>query len=105
MVNKQQTIASAVQIAPYNRSNKQHDVMWKMQQQMDNVANEVKKAAAVMDQATRKMLNCRQLQRNPKFKAEWNISAANEFGLANGIGGRIKGTKTIKFELSPQQVI
>ena len=46
----------------------------------------------------RNMLNYRQLQRNPKYKAEWNISAANEFGqLANGVGGRVEDTKTIKF--------
>ena len=44
------------------------------------------------------MLNYRQLIRNPKYKKQWNVSAANEFGrLANGVGGRIKGTNTIKF--------
>ena len=49
----------------------------------------------VMD-AEGKMLNYRQLIRNPKYKKQWNVSAANEFGrLANGVGGRIKGTNTI----------
>ena len=55
-------------------------------------------AMAVMDKASGKLLNYRQLMRDPKYKKEWNISAANEFGrLADGVGGRVKGTKTIKF--------
>ena len=65
---------------------------------MDKIANEIERAMAVMDQATGKMLNYRQLRRDPKYKAKWNISAANKFEcLANGVRGRIKGTKTIKF--------
>ena len=36
--------------------------------------------------------------RDPKHKKRWSVSSANEFGrLANGVGGRIKGTNTIKF--------
>ena len=32
------------------------------------------------------------------YKKDWQLSSANEFGcLANGVGGRIKGTNTIKF--------
>ena len=72
--------------------------MHNMQQKMDFVVNEVEKAMAVMDQATGKLLNYRQLRRDPKYKAEWNISASNEFRqLTNGVGGRTKGSKTIKF--------
>ena len=53
---------------------------------------------AVMDADSGKMLNYRQLMRNPKYKKQWSVSSANEFGrLANGVGGRIKGTNTIKF--------
>ena len=53
---------------------------------------------AVMDAVTGKMLNYRQLMKNPKYRKEWSILSANEFGrLANGVGGRIKGTNTIKF--------
>ena len=64
---------------------------------MAKLENEVHHAMAVMD-AEGKMLNYRQLIRNPKYKKQWNVSAANEFGrLANGVGGRIKGTNTIKF--------
>eukprot|EP00804_Cyclotella_cryptica_P023552 CCRYP_018913-RA/>CCRYP_018913-RA protein AED:0.17 eAED:0.19 QI:0/0/0/1/0.25/0/5/0/1080 len=35
---------------------------------------------------------------HPRFKEAWSISAANEFGrLAQGVGGRVKGTDTIRF--------
>ena len=55
-------------------------------------------AMAVMDASTGKMLNYRQLRRDPKYKIQWDKSEANEFGrLANGVGSRIKGTNTIKF--------
>ena len=53
---------------------------------------------AVMDTESGKLLNYRQLLRSPKHKKAWSISAANKFGrLAQGVGGRIKGTNTIKF--------
>jgi hypothetical protein len=40
----------------------------------------------------------RELLRDPLTKHNWELSAANEFGrLAQGVGGRIKGTDTIKF--------
>ena len=53
---------------------------------------------AVLDTDTGKLLNYRQLLRHPKYKKGWRIWSANEFGrLANGVGGRIKGTNTIKF--------
>ena len=91
-------VALAVHTAPRDRSEQQKKAMSNMQQKLNKIANEVERAIAVMDQATGKMLNYRQLQHNPKYKAVWNISAANKFGrLANGVGGRIKGTKTIKF--------
>jgi hypothetical protein len=42
-------------------------------------------------------MDCRQLISDPTTKAAWQVSAANEFGrLAQGIGGWIKGTDTIK---------
>jgi hypothetical protein len=52
-----------------------------------------------MDKDTGKLLNYRQLMKNPKYKNAWSLSAANKFGrLANGIGGRIKQpTNTIQF--------
>jgi hypothetical protein len=47
---------------------------------------------------TDEWLTYHQLICNPKHKATWSHSAANEFGrLANGVGGRIKGTNTIIF--------
>ena len=43
-----------------------------------------------------KMLNYRQLINHPKLGEQWQTSSANEFGrLAQGIGGRVKGTNTI----------
>ena len=45
-----------------------------------------------------RMLNYRQLISHPKLGEQWQTSSANEFGrLAQGIGGRIKGTNTIFF--------
>ena len=60
--------------------------------------DEVQRALAVMDKETGQLLNYRQLIRNPKYKKEWKISAANKFGqLAQGVGDPIKGINTIKF--------
>ena len=60
--------------------------------------NEVHEALEVMDAETGKVLNYRQLMHHPKHKEKWSKLLANEFGrLANGVGGRIKGTNTIKF--------
>ena len=52
-----------------------------------------------MDTDTGKLLNYKQLRRNPKCKKNWSTSSANEFGrLANGVDGGIKNTtSTIKF--------
>ena len=91
-------IAAAVRTVPSERSDKQRSILRTLHRKLERVADEVEKAMAVMDQATGKMLNYRQLRRDPKYSADWNVSAANEFGrLANGVGGRVKGTKTIKF--------
>ncbi len=53
---------------------------------------------AVLDQETGQLLEYRQLLKHPRFKEVWNRSSADEFGrLAQGVGGRIKGTDTIRF--------
>ena len=54
---------------------------------------------AIMDKETGQFLNYRQLLRSAKYKKQWSISPANEFGwLANGVGNRIKNpTNTIQF--------
>ena len=45
-----------------------------------------------------KLLNYRQLTKHPELGDDWSFSSANEFGsLAEGTGGRIKGTNTITF--------
>ena len=49
-------------------------------QRMDRLENEVHEAMAVMDAETGKLLNYKQLMRNPKYKKKWDISSANEFG-------------------------
>ena len=53
----------------------------------------------VMDEQTGRLLNYKQLMRDPKYKKNWSTSSANEFGrLANGAGGRITNpTNTIRF--------
>ena len=60
--------------------------------------NEVQQALTVMDKQTGQIHNYSQLLRDPKYKKALNKLAANEFGqLAQGVGGRIKGTNTICF--------
>mgnify|MGYP006160256745 CR=1 FL=1 len=50
-------------------------------------------AHTVINMETGQALEYRQLLRHPKFKEAWSTSAANEFGrLAQGVGGRVKGT-------------
>ena len=63
----------------------------------NRVACRQRKAAhAVLDQETGQLLEYRHLLKHPRFKDVWNRSAADEFGrLAQGIGGRIKGTDTV----------
>ena len=54
----------------------------------------------VLDQDTGKMLNYLQLLQHsdPEIHKALEKSAANEYGwLANRVGGRTKGTKTIRF--------
>ena len=54
--------------------------------------------AAVLHPDTHLPMTYRQLMKHPQFRADWSHSSANEFGrLAQGIGGRIKGTDTIRF--------
>ena len=69
-----------------------------LRQRLHCMQNNAHRALAVMDKATGKLLNYRQLLRHPAYNADWTLSSANEFGrLANGVVGRVKGTNTIKF--------
>jgi hypothetical protein len=72
---------------------------WRLTKKLEMIKNEVHQAMAVMDEETGQLLNYRQLLRSAKYKKEWIISSANEFGrLANGVGNRIKNpTNTIQF--------
>jgi hypothetical protein len=70
----------------------------KLTKRVSRMENEIHQAMAVMDNETGQLLNYRQLMRSDKHKHAWGRSSANEFGrLAQGIGGRIKGTNTIEF--------
>ena len=60
--------------------------------------NEVHCTMAVMDAEMGKLLDYKQSLKHPKDKGKWQILSANEFSrLAQGVGGRIKGTNTITF--------
>ena len=62
------------------------------------VENEVMEVMAVMYADTGKMMNYRHLMQNKKYKVVWSRASANKFGrLAQGVGGRLKGTNTIIF--------
>jgi hypothetical protein len=66
------------------------------QQLLNRVEQDIERAMAVMDHDSGKMMNYRQLRKHPKHNKTWTTSSANEFGrLASGVGGRVKGTKTI----------
>jgi hypothetical protein len=65
---------------------------------IDRMEQNIERAMAVMDHDSGKMMNYRQLRKHPKYNKAWTTSSANEFGrLASGVGGRVKGTKTIRF--------
>ena len=60
----------------------------------------IMEANAVTDPHTGKQLEYKQLINHPdhELRRTWQRSCANEFGrLAQGVGGRIDGTETIKF--------
>ncbi len=65
----------------------------------ERVAQQRRESAnPVLDYDTRKLLEYRQLLRDPKHIEIWTKAGANEFGqLAQGVGGRIDGTNTIFF--------
>lgn len=55
-------------------------------------------ANPVLDDKTGEMFECRQLLHHLNFKETWNQAGVNKFGwLAQGVGGRVKGTNTIEF--------
>lgn len=67
-------------------------------QTIDSIPIVMDMANAVIDPDTGKTLGYRELMQGNKTKVKWNRSSANEFGrLAQGVGGRIKGTNTIFF--------
>jgi len=68
------------------------------QRLLNRVEQAIERALAVMDHDSGKMMNYCQLRKHPKYNKAWTTSSANEFGrLASGVGGRVKGTKKIRF--------
>ena len=64
---------------------------------MNRLENEVHQATTVMNVATDKLLDYKQLMKNLKYKKKWDISSANKFGrLANGVGGQTKNPTNTK---------
>jgi hypothetical protein len=58
----------------------------------------IKSTQLVYDPETDEFQNYCQLGRDPKHKAIWSKSAANELGcLAQGVGEQVKGTDSIHF--------
>ena len=56
------------------------------------------RAQLIYDKESGEYLKYRQLICDPKYKEKWSQSAAKEFGrLAQGAGGKFKGTNTIFF--------
>ena len=57
---------------------------------LEKDSNELKavKANQASDEDTGKVVTYRQLMQNPRYKNDWSIASANEFGrLASGVGG------------------
>jgi hypothetical protein len=55
-------------------------------------------ASTMVHPTTGLLMEYRQLITAPATRADWQLSAANEFGrLAQGVGGRVQGTNTITF--------
>jgi hypothetical protein len=53
------------------------------------IETEIHQAMSVMDAESRRLLNYKPLVQHQKYKGEWQVSSANEFGrVANGVGGR-----------------
>ena len=80
-------LRQAIEAQVARRSNREQQI-----QQVSEVIN-----LAILDEAG-KVMTYRRLRKNADTRKIWSTSAANEFGrLAQGIGGRIKGTNTIYF--------
>ena len=55
-------------------------------------------ANEILDHETGRILNYKQLWKDPRHNYDWDRSVANG-RLAQGVGGRVKGTETIFFIL------
>ena len=87
--------------AQQQRSKRNHSKrkLQTMLQRISRMEDEVYQAMAVVNASTDKMLNYRQLRRNPKYKIQWDITLQQTTfqGLADELGNRIKGANIIGF--------
>lgn len=91
-------VANAVEVRAGKRSARQSTIIRRLSRRLEAIEAEVEEALAVLDHDSGKLLKYTSLLRHPKFKDTWGKAAADEFGrLAQGVGGRLKGTDTIKF--------
>ena len=67
----------ALAVQRKRRLRRHHRLAHQFADRMQVVKNEVHQALAVLDKATGKMLNYRQLMRHPTYKKDWQLSAAN----------------------------
>ena len=96
VINKKIVLPELAAAVTQRRTRRKH--LRHLTRRITHLENEVHQALAVMDTESGKLLNYRQLMKDPKYQKVWGVSSANKFGrLANGVGGRIKGTNTIKF--------
>ena len=57
-------------------------------QQFKQMERETEKALAVLDEESGKLLKYKQLMTHPKYKKDWQVSAADEFGRPmKAVGG------------------
>jgi len=69
-----------------------------LRQSLAHLAEMNHQCHAVTHPITGKQMEYRHLIQDPEFRDDWLLSCANELGrLAQGVGGRIKGTNTIFF--------
>jgi hypothetical protein len=67
------------------------------QRLLHRAEQDIERALTVIDHDSGKMMNYRQLRKHPKYNKAWTTSSAKFGRLASGVGGRVKGTKTIRF--------
>lgn len=76
----QHTSSSKSKQRQANATHKVQSQNAKLTRAVRKLENQIAQAMAVLDGDTGDLLNYRQLLRHPKYKAQWKVSSANEFG-------------------------